>query len=53
MKKFIWVILLAVFLGSSAAELACTRKTSLQKKTMAYKKKAKKGKPMPCPCESK
>jgi len=53
LKKIIWAVLLVTFLGSSASEMACTRKTSLQKKTLSYKKKVRKGKALPCPCDSK
>jgi hypothetical protein len=50
LKKVLWVLMLLLFLGGSTAEMACSRKGSLQKKTMAYKKKMRKGKPVPCPC---
>lgn len=50
LRKIIWACLLAVFLGGSVAEMACTRKTSLQKKTRTYQKKVRKGKSIPCPC---
>lgn len=53
LKKGLWVFTLLLFLGGSTAEMGCSRKVSLQKKTMAYKKKMRKGKAMPCPCNEK
>lgn len=50
LKKLGWGFMLLLFLGVSSAEMACNRKASLTKKTMAYKKKMRKGKAMPCPC---
>ena len=49
-KKILWFMMLLLFLGGSTMEMACSRKSSLTKKTMAYKKKMRKGKAMPCPC---
>jgi len=40
-------------MGTSATQMACTRKTALQKKTLSYKKKVRKGKALPCPCDYK
>jgi hypothetical protein len=50
LKKIIWGFTLLLFLGGSTVEMACSRKSTLQKKTMAYKKKMRKGKSVPCPC---
>lgn len=45
--------MLTLFIGGSTLEMACSRKTSLQKKTKTYQRKMRKGKPVPCPCNEK
>jgi len=53
LKKIVWVLLMFLFLGGSAGEMACSRNASLQKKTKTYQRKMRKGKSMPCPCNEK
>jgi hypothetical protein len=50
LRKIFWAFVLLLFLGGTTVEMGCSRKSTLQKKTMAYKKKMRKGKSVPCPC---
>jgi hypothetical protein len=52
LKKIIWACVLAFFLGGGMAEMGCSQKTALQKKTKTYQKKVRKGKSIPCPCNN-
>lgn len=51
LRKIISYVVLAAFLATGPLA-GCSTKTPQQKKTAAYQKKSKRGKNMPCPCDS-
>jgi hypothetical protein len=50
-RKIVTLLMATLVLGSGLAATGCASRTPQQKKTSAFKRKAKFGK-LPCPCES-
>jgi hypothetical protein len=50
-RKIVTLLLAALISGSGLMTTSCARRTTQQKKTASYKRKAKSGK-APCPCDS-
>ncbi|WP_175470865.1 hypothetical protein [Hymenobacter psychrophilus] len=51
MRKIVTLLLAVCIGGSGLLTTGCATRSTLQKKTASYKRKAKSGK-IPCPCES-